>query len=181
MLNIASPKILFALTFFFLSSCEEKISQEDIDSYKNIMDIRLGHLGNAIIIQGRLLDAYNLRSESAEENHFKEAEELIKENLERFGRPDDLKKLNIPKSKKIKDLHDSLIDSSQLLTTALNMLEDQAWLGGSVSYAENAVDKARFKFQNAVKFIYKPDDLEVKPVLEHKEYDVGEIPEKLLK
>ena len=144
------------------------------------MDIRLGHLGNAIIIQGRLLDAYNLRSESAEENHFKEAEELIKENLEKFGRPDELKKLNIPKSKKIKDLHDSLIDSSQLLITAVNMLEDQAWLGGSVSYAENAVDKARFKFQTAVKLIYKPDDLDIKPVLEHKEYDVGEIPEKLL-
>ena len=60
------------------------------------------------------------------------------------------------------------------------MLEDQAWLGGSVSYAENAVDKARFKFQTAVKLIYKPDDLDIKPVLEHKEYDVGEIPEKLL-
>lgn len=180
MFNIVSPKVFFSLTRFFLFSCEEKISQEDINSYKDIMDIRLGHLGNAIIIQGRLLDAYNLRSESAEENHFKEAEELIKENLEKFGRPDELKKLNIPKSKKIKDLHDSLIDSSQLLITAVNMLEDQAWLGGSVSYAENAVDKARFKFQTAVKLIYKPDDLDIKPVLEHKEYDVGEIPEKLL-
>ena len=177
MFNIVSPKVFFSLTLFFLFSCEEKISQEDINSYKDIMDIRLGHLGNAIIIQGRLLDAYNLRSESAEENHFKEAEELIKE---KFGRPDELKKLNIPKSKKIKDLHDSLIDSSQLLITAVNMLEDQAWLGGSVSYAENAVDKARFKFQTAVKLIYKPDDLDIKPVLEHKEYDVGEIPEKLL-
>tara|TARA_B100000242_G_C42935280_1_gene433759 strand:+ start:141 stop:686 length:546 start_codon:yes stop_codon:yes gene_type:complete len=180
MFNIVSPKVFFSLILFFLFSCEEKISQEDINSYKDIMDIRLGHLGNAIIIQGRLLDAYNLRSESAEENHFKEAEELIKENLEKFGRPDELKKLNIPKSKKIKDLHDSLIDSSQLLITAVNMLEDQAWLGGSVSYAENAVDKARFKFQTAVKLIYKPDDLDIKPVLEHKEYDVGEIPEKLL-
>ena len=180
MFNIVSPKVFFSLTLFFLFSCEEKISQEDINSYKDIMDIRLGHLGNAIIIQGRLLDAYNLRSESAEENHFKEAEELIKENLEKFGRPDELKKLNIPKSKKIKDLHDSLIDSSQLLITAVNMLEDQAWLGGSVSYAENAVDKARFKFQTAVKLIYKPDDLDIKPVLEHKEYVVGEIPEKLL-
>ena len=93
MFNIVSPKIFFSLTLFFLFSCEEKISQEDINSYKDIMDIRLGHLGNAIIIQGRLLDAYNLRSESAEENHFKEAEELIKENLEKFGRPDELKKL----------------------------------------------------------------------------------------
>ena len=81
MFNIVSPKVFFSLTLFFLFSCEEKISQEDINSYKDIMDIRLGHLGNAIIIQGRLLDAYNLRTESAEENHFKESEELIKENL----------------------------------------------------------------------------------------------------
>tara|TARA_X000000950_G_C13761696_1_gene597077 strand:+ start:142 stop:579 length:438 start_codon:yes stop_codon:yes gene_type:complete len=144
------------------------------------MDIRLGHLGNALIIQGRLLDAYNLRSESAEENHFKEAEELIKENLEKFGRPDDLEKLRIPNSTKIRQIHNSLIESSQLLVTALNMLEDQAWLGGSVSYAESAVDKARFSFQTAVQFIYKTDDQNIKPIQEPKEYDVGDIPDKLL-
>ena len=56
MFNIVSPKVFFSLTLFFLFSCEEKISQEDINSYKDIMDIRLGHLGNAIIIQGRLLN-----------------------------------------------------------------------------------------------------------------------------
>tara|TARA_B100000989_G_scaffold298726_1_gene289454 strand:- start:3803 stop:4354 length:552 start_codon:yes stop_codon:yes gene_type:complete len=173
-------KIFFLFSFFVISSCEEKVSQDDINSYKDIMDIRLGHLGNAIIIQGRLLDAYNLRSDSADENHFKEAEELIKDNLKKFGNPGDLKKLNIPNSTKIKELHKSLIDSSQLLMTAVNMLEDQAWLGGSVSYAENAVDKARFQFQTAVKFIYNPDNVDIKPVKEHKEYDVGEIPEKLL-
>ena len=61
---------------------------------------------------------------------------------------------------------------------AVNMLEDQAWLGGSVSYAETAVDKARFNFQSAIKVLYQPEDnIEVKPILEHKEYDVGEIPD----
>ena len=33
-------------------SCEEKISEGDIDNYKKVMDIRLGHLGNALIMQG---------------------------------------------------------------------------------------------------------------------------------
>ena len=179
MLIAINKKILFLLfSTFLLNACEEKLSQEDVNSYKEMMDIRLGHLGNALIIQGRLLDAYNLRSESADEDHFKEAEELIKSNLSSFGRSDELKELDIPRSKKIKEIHNSLIDASDLLMSAVNMLEDQAWLGGSVSYAETAVDKARFNFQSAVKILYQPeDDKEVKPILEHKEYDVGEIPD----
>ena len=56
------------------------------------------------------------------------------------------------------------------------MLEDQAWLGGSVSFAEASVDKARVNFQTVVKAIYNPKG-EVKPITEHKEYDVGEKPE----
>ena len=66
----------------FAFSCEEKISEDDLNSYKSMMDVRLGHLGNAIIIQGRLLDAFNLRNDRADEDHFKEAEELVKGNLE---------------------------------------------------------------------------------------------------
>lgn len=172
------PVAYFLLLFTF--ACEDKIKQEDIESYKEIMDVRLGYLGNAIIIQGRLLDAYNLRSESAEEDHFKEAEELIKNNLAMLGRPDDLKSLPIPKATKIKEIHKSIVDSSELLISALNMLEDQAWLGGSVSYAETALDKARLNFQKAVKVLYNPeDDRSIKPLLEHKEYDVGEKPENI--
>ena len=88
--------VLFCSLFAF--SCEEKISEDDLNSYKSMMDVRLGHLGNAIIIQGRLLDAFNLRNDRADEDHFKEAEELVKGNLELFGRPDELKKLSIPSS-----------------------------------------------------------------------------------
>ena len=60
-----------------------------------------------------------------------------------------------------------------------NSLEDNAWLGGSVSFAERNLDTARFKFQNAVKLVYslKEDEGTVKPLMEHKEYDVGEKPE----
>ena len=47
------------------------------------MDIRLGHLGNAIIMQGRLLDAYNLSAEREDEDHFKEEDpEANLESLE---------------------------------------------------------------------------------------------------
>ena len=92
------------LCSFFVLSCEEKISEDDLNSYKSIMDVRLGHLGNAIIIQGRLLDAFNLRNDRADEDHFKEAEELVKGNLKLFGRPDELKKLPIPSSSKLKKI-----------------------------------------------------------------------------
>ena len=51
------------ISFFIISvSCEEKISESDLNNYKSIMDVRLGHLGNAIILQGRLLDAFNLKN-----------------------------------------------------------------------------------------------------------------------
>ena len=140
------------------------------------MDIRLGHLGNALIMQGRLLDSYNLSSNRADENHFKEAEELIKDHLKKLGGPGELKKLSIPNSKEIKSLHQSIIESSELMISAMNTLEDQAWLGGSVGFAESAVDKARFNFQNVVKVIYQPKT-PVKPLIEHQEYDVGEKPE----
>lgn len=160
-------------------SCEQKLSEQDINSYKEVMDIRLGHLGNAIIMQGRLLDAYNLSSFRADEDHFKEAEEIIKTHLEKLGRPDELEKLNIPNSSKIKELHASIVESSELMVSAMSMLEDQAWLGGSVSFAENSVDKARFNFQNVIKAIYKPEQ-DVKPLIEHKEYDVGEKPQEII-
>jgi hypothetical protein len=65
------------------------------------------------------------------------------------------------------------------MVSAMSMLEDQAWLGGSVSFAENSVDKARFNFQNVIKAIYKPEQ-DVKPLIEHKEYDVGEKPQEII-
>jgi hypothetical protein len=172
-------KLIFISLITFISlSCEEKISQDDLNNYKSIMDVRLGHLGNAIIIQGRLLDAFNLRNDRADEDHFKEAEELVKGNLKLFGRPDDLKNLNIPKSNKLRKIHYSLIEASELLIQATNALEDNAWLGGSVSYAERNLEIARVNFQEAIKEIYDiQDKKQVKPVMEHQEYDVGEKPE----
>ena len=174
-----SWQILVIFFCVIFSSCEQKISEEDLKDYKKVMDVRLGHLGNAIIMQGRLLDAFNLRNDRADEDHFKEAEELIKGHLESFGRPDELRSLNIPNSSKIREIHNSLIDSSKLMIAGANSLEDNAWLGGSVSFAERNLDTARFKFQNAVKFLYslKEQEGEVKPLMEHKEYDVGEKPE----
>ena len=169
--------VLFCSLFAF--SCEEKISEDDLNSYKSMMDVRLGHLGNAIIIQGRLLDAFNLRNDRADEDHFKEAEELVKGNLELFGRPDELKKLSIPSSGKLRKIHSSLIEASELLIQASNALEDNAWLGGSVSYAERNLEIARVNFQTAIKEIYAiDDDKEVKPAMEPQEYDVGEKPER---
>ena len=163
----------------FALSCEEKISEDDLNSYKSMMDVRLGHLGNAIIIQGRLLDAFNLRNDRADEDHFKEAEELVKGNLELFGRPDELKKLSIPSSQKLRKIHSSLIEASELLIQASNALEDNAWLGGSVSYAERNLEIARVNFQTAIKEIYAiEDDKDVKPAMEPQEYEVGEKPER---
>ena len=95
-------------------SCEEKISESDLNEYKSKMDVRLGHLGNAIIMQGRLLDAFNLRNDRADEDHFKEAEELIKGHLESFGRPDDLRIMKIPNSTKLIEIHNSLIEDKHL-------------------------------------------------------------------
>ncbi len=177
-MSIVNRFTLLLLTIFFLNSCEEKVSENDLIQYKSIMDVRLGHLGNAMIIKGRLLDAYNLRNESSDEDHFKEAEELVKGHLNSFGAPDDLKKLKIPNSKKLKEVHSTLIEASELLISGVNALEDNAWLGGSVSFAERNLEIARVNFQNAVKIVYKiEDEKKVKPVMEHNEYDVGEKPD----
>ena len=173
---------VFLILFFLITSCENKVSETDLEEYKEIMDIRLGHLGNAIILQGRLLDAFNLRNDRADEDHFKEAEELIQGHLKSFGRPDVLRKLDIPNSNKLKEVHNSLIEVSELLIAATNALEDNAWLGGSVSFAERNLDVARFNFQNAVKFVYQvKDEQKVKPVMEYKEYDVGDTPDEFKK
>ena len=145
--------ILFVLSFLVLS-CEEKISETDLNEYKNLMDVRLGHLGNAIIIQGRLLDAFNLRNDRADEDHFKEAEELVKGNLRSFGRPDELREMKLPNSKKLKKIHENLIKASELLIQAGNALEDNAWLGGSVSYAEKNLNWLGLTFkQQSKKFM----------------------------
>ena len=173
-------KFLFSIILsLFLFSCEEKISKDDLEEYKNLMDIRLGHLGNAIIIQGRLLDSYNLSAERADEDHFKEAEELVKDNLKSFGRSDELRNLQIPNSKKLREIHNSLIEVSELLISAGNALEDNAWLGGSVSFAERNLETARVAFQKAVKTVYAiQDEKEIKPEMEYKEYEVGDKPDK---
>jgi len=68
-----------------------------------------------------------------------------------------------------------LIETSQLLISASNVLEDNAWLGGSVTYAERNLETARVNFQKAVKIVFKiEDEKEIKPVMEYKEYDIGE-------
>lgn len=177
-LIMLAKNFIFFISFFIISvSCEEKVSESDLNDYKSIMDVRLGHLGNAIILQGRLLDAFNLRNDRSDEDHFKEAEELVRGHLESFGRPDDLEDLKIPNSRKIQEIHRSLIEASELMISATNALEDNAWLGGSVSFAERNLEVARFNFQNAVKLVYKvEDDKEVKPVMEYEEYEVGETP-----
>ena len=173
---------IFLILFFLIISCENKVSETDLKEYKEIMDIRLGHLGNALILQGRLLDAFNLRNDRADEDHFKEAEELMQGHLESFGRPDDLRKLDIPNSTQLKEVHNSLIETSELLIAATNALEDNAWLGGSVSFAERNLEVARFNFQKAVKFVYQvKDEQEIKPVMEYEEYDVGDIPDEFKK
>ncbi len=170
--------IVIILTLIFLNSCDEKISETDLTNYKQTMDVRLGHLGNAIIMQGRLLDAFNLRNDRSDEDHFKEAEELIKEHIQSFGRPDDLKNLKIPNSSKLREVHNSLIETSELMISAVNALEDNAWLGGSVSFAERNLEIARVNFQNAVKVVYNlNDEKDIRPVMEYEEYDVGEKPD----
>lgn len=173
-----SNSIIALLLFFISIGCEEKISENDLNEYKALMDVRLGHLGNALIIKGRLLDAFNLRNDRADEDHFKEAEELFKGHIESFGRPDDLRNLKIPNSNKLQMIHNSLIETSELLISASNALEDNAWLGGSVSFAERNLETARVNFQNAVKVVYQiQDGKDVKPAMEYEEYDVGETPD----
>ncbi len=169
-------RYLIFICFIFLNSCDEKLKQEDINKYKEIMDVRLGHLGNALIMQGRLLEAHSMSSARADEDHFKEAEEIIKNHLVKLGRPDELRKLNLPNSREIRDMHNSIVEASEIMISAINMLEDQAWLGGSVGYAESVLERARFNFQNVVKTIYKPEG-QVKPEFKPKEYEVGEKPE----
>ena len=64
------------------------------------------------------------------------------------------------------------------MISAANALEDNAWLGGSVSFAERNLEIARVNFQNAVKVVYDvKDGKDVKPVMEYEEYDVGEKPD----
>ena len=177
-MNLKKHLHIFILSVFFVISCEEKISDDQLPEYKSTMDVRLGHLGNAIIMQGRLLDAFNLRNDRSDEDHFKEAEELIKGHISSFGEPEVLRNLKIPNSQKLRKIHFSLIESSELLIAATNALEDNAWLGGSVSFAERNLEKARFNFQTAVKDIYAIDDgNKVKPEMEYEEYDVGEVPD----
>ena len=57
--------------------------------------------------------------------------------------------LKIPNSRKIQEIHRSLIEASELMISATNALEDNAWLGGSVSFAERNLEVARFNFQKA--------------------------------
>ena len=64
----------------------------------------------------------------------------------------------------------------------LNALEDNAWLGGSVTFAERNLEQARVNFQTAVKIVYNiEDEKTIKPVMEYEEYDVGEKPDALNK
>ena len=89
-----------------------------------------------------------------------------------------MRKIRIPNSPKLKQIHESLIETSELLIATSNALEDNAWLGGSVSFAEVNLEKARVNFQKAVKVIYGIEDgKKIKPEMEYEEYDVGEVPD----
>ena len=53
MIMILKFLLIVLISLTSLVSCEQEISEKDIQEYKKTMDVRLGHLGNAIIIQGR--------------------------------------------------------------------------------------------------------------------------------
>ena len=82
------------------------------------------------------------------------AEELVK-IISSFGEPvlED-KNSNSPK---LKQIHESLIETSELLIATSNALEDNAWLGGSVSFAEVNLEKARVNFKSCKSNLWHRD------------------------
>ena len=79
------------------------------------------------------------------------AEELIKSNLNDFGRTDDLKDLQIPNSPKIREIHSSLIDASELLTSG------SAIIGSSIKSKSTSTSAEYFAFTSGLKAGFSPD------------------------
>ena len=169
-------KITAALLVFLIGACDQGPSKADIEQYNALIGEKHDLLGRAIILQGRLIESFNMNNDVLEDIKFMDAEGYLEELLERIGTTEDIEAMPLPSDDTdLQKLHRQLADSVHFLRECNRSLEDSAF--GNISYAEAAWFKSRSAFGNFTKdLVYQTTGEELPEIQERdiREYSVGE-------
>ena len=80
-----TQQITAALIVLLVGACDAETSKADIEQYNALIAEKHDLLGRAIILQGRLIESFNMSNDILDDVKFMDAEGYLEELLERIG------------------------------------------------------------------------------------------------
>ncbi len=169
-------QITAALIVLLVTACDTEASKADIEQYNALIAEKHDLLGRAIILQGRLIESFNMNDEVIDDVKFMDAEGYLEELLERIGTVETIEAMPLPsQASDLQELHRQLADAVHFLRACYDALEDSAF--GNISYAETAWFKSRNAFGHFTKeLVFRTTGEELPDIQERdiSEYNIGE-------
>ncbi len=169
-------QITAAMLVLLVGACDQGPSKADIEQYNALIAEKHDLLGRAIILQGRLIESFNMNNDILEDTKFMDAEGYLEDLLERIGTTEAIEAMPLPSDDTdLQKLHRQLADAVHFLRECYRSLEDSAF--GRIGYAEAAWFKSRSAFAGFTKdLVYQTTGEELPDIQERdiREYDIGE-------
>ena len=160
-----------------IAACDDGASRAEAQKYENFIREKHELLGRAIILQGRLIESFNVNDNILEDVDFMDAEGYLEDILEKIGPAEDIEAMTLPTAnQELHKLHRQLADAVYYLRACNRSLEDSAYT--STGFAEAAWDKARVAFGDFTRELVLRTTGEELPDLQPREtpeYAVGDV------
>lgn len=134
--------VVMMLTALGLVSCDGDISSSEAQQYSEWIDERSRLLGQAIILQGRLLEGFMVNADVLDEEQFIEAEELLADKLDMLEDGEPLP-ASLTKSESLKALHGRFERCVSSIRRSAQVVDEEAYVSRAVRVSELAWDDAR--------------------------------------
>lgn len=129
-----------------LTACSnDQIPSEDAASYENQIDQRYKLLGQAIILQGRLLESFNFDSTVLDKRQFIDAEEILGEHLNKIGTVDVIEAIPLA-HENLQPIHKRFADAVYFIHESAKAVDEGAYTTESVLVAEESWKRARHSY-----------------------------------
>ena len=133
---------VMVMTSLGLVSCDGDISSSEAMQYNEWIAERSNLLGQAIILQGRLLEGFMVNKDVLDEEQFIEAEELLADKLEQLSDSEPLP-ASLSSSESLKALHGKFRNCVSSISRSAQIVDEEAYVSRAVRVAELAWDDAR--------------------------------------
>lgn len=141
---------ILVLPLLLISSCERGLSSSEGETYNGFIKERHQLLGQMLILQGRLLEAFIVNENVLDDGQFIDAEELLAERLISLGTKREIDSLSLPSSlassPAVLSLHKRFGECVYYLRESARIVDEEAYVPRAVSFAEASWDEARICF-----------------------------------